>query len=106
MQMSPPPPIDPDVFDDHKYFFDWDSYRAEKPKVERDSVWTEERISELRRLWDEGVYAKDIGERMGCSKSAILGKASRLGFPQRCCKTDFKPRNARKSSGKFVKVDA
>jgi hypothetical protein len=109
MQSSPPPPIDPDVFDDHLYFFDWSTEAASgllSGKRADKRAWPETRLSELRRLWHEGVYAKDIGAALGVSKSAVLGMASRIGLPSRCSKTDFKPRNVRKSSGKFVKVDA
>lgn len=101
-----PRPIDPDVLDDHKYFYDWSTEGASGlPIGKRTSkrTWPEERLSELRRLWLDGVYAKDIGLALGVSKSAVLGMASRIGLPGRCSKTDFKPRNRRNKAGIFVK---
>jgi GcrA cell cycle regulator len=43
--------------------------------------WTDERIALLIKLRDEGVCAADIGERIGTSKNAVLGKAFRLNLP-------------------------
>lgn len=40
--------------------------------------WTAERISELRVMWADGLPTKEIGERLGCGKSAAIGKAHRL----------------------------
>jgi len=46
-------------------------------------VWTEDRIAELTRLWDEGVKTAEIGQRMGCSKNAVIGKVQRLNLTAR-----------------------
>ena len=40
--------------------------------------WTREMESELLRLWKRGLTGLQIGERMGFTRSAILGKLSRL----------------------------
>lgn len=47
--------------------------------------WTEELCEELRQLWEERpvLSTRQIGERMGCSKNCIIGKARRLGLPAR-----------------------
>ena len=47
--------------------------------------WTEERVAQLRALWDEvpPLSAREIGLRMGISKSAAIGKAHRTGLPSR-----------------------
>ena len=46
--------------------------------------WTEAKTAELRRLWHDGVAAAEIASRLGgISKSAVLGKASRMALPQR-----------------------
>lgn len=42
-----------------------------------------ENICTLRRLWDEGHSAAEIGRRMNISKNAVIGKAHRLGLPAR-----------------------
>jgi GcrA cell cycle regulator len=45
------------------------------------SAWSEERIAELRTLWNQGHSAAEIGRRMGgVSRNTILGKAYRLGL--------------------------
>lgn len=48
-------------------------------------IWTESHHDELRRLWNEGLTASQIAERMGpgFSRSAITGKARRLGLEER-----------------------
>jgi GcrA cell cycle regulator len=45
--------------------------------------WNDEAISRLRSLWHEGHTTAEIGRRLGVSKSAIIGKAHRLGLPAR-----------------------
>lgn len=99
-----PRPIDPDVFDDHLYFFDWDAYRDGPPERTDPRAWPEDRISELRRLWDEGLYTKDIATKLGVSRGAVIGKAHRLGLAERCSKTDFKPQRRHSKGGTFTKV--
>lgn len=45
--------------------------------------WTDERIQELTRLWQEGHSASEIGKRLGVSKNSVVGKAHRLKLPSR-----------------------
>lgn len=46
--------------------------------------WTEERVSELRRLWSAGLSASQIADRLGeVSRNAVIGKAHRLGLKGR-----------------------
>lgn len=47
------------------------------------SPWFEERIDELRRRWLAGETAASIAGAMEFTKSAIVGKAHRLGLPSR-----------------------
>jgi GcrA cell cycle regulator len=49
-------------------------------------IWTAEAETELRRLWGTGDAASQIGKIMGCTRSAILGKAHRLGLSDRIIK--------------------
>jgi len=39
--------------------------------------WTDEAISKLHTLWDAGLTTREIGLRMGISKSAVAGAARR-----------------------------
>ena len=45
--------------------------------------WTEETITRLRGLWDEGHSTAEIGRRLGITKNAVVGKAHRLNLPAR-----------------------
>lgn len=45
--------------------------------------WNEDAIAQLKALWAEGHTATEIGRRLGCSKSAVIGKADRLDLPDR-----------------------
>ena len=44
------------------------------------SWWTEEKIVTLKQLWAEGKSSKVIGEIMGATKNAIIGKVHRLNL--------------------------
>lgn len=46
--------------------------------------WTDERIETLRRLWEKGLTASQIAEKLGdVSRNAVIGKAHRLGLKSR-----------------------
>jgi len=51
--------------------------------MENNSVWDEERLNKLKKLWDEGLPITKIGIEIGVSRNAIAGKAHRLGLPKR-----------------------
>ena len=46
-------------------------------------TWTEERVTELTQLWEQGFSASAIGKKLGVSKNAVVGKAHRLKLPSR-----------------------
>ncbi|HKY94918.1 MAG TPA: GcrA family cell cycle regulator [Kiloniellales bacterium] len=46
-------------------------------------TWTDDRIEQLRKLWDQGLSASAIGRQLGVSKNAVVGKAHRLKLPAR-----------------------
>lgn len=46
-------------------------------------TWTDERISELARLWESGHSASAIGRILGVSKNAVVGKAHRMRLASR-----------------------
>jgi GcrA cell cycle regulator len=47
--------------------------------------WTDERIETLRSLWEKGLTASQIAEKLGegLSRNAVIGKAHRLGLKSR-----------------------
>ena len=45
--------------------------------------WTDESITRLRSLWQEGLSTAEIGRRMQITKNAVVGKAHRLTLPPR-----------------------
>lgn len=47
------------------------------------SLWTAERDSQLRALWDAGVSGSQIADRIGMTKNAVIGRAHRLKLPPR-----------------------
>lgn len=53
------------------------------PRFGDDSSWTDAAIQKLRALWAEGHSTARIGDMMGLTKNAIVGKAHRLGLPSR-----------------------
>jgi GcrA cell cycle regulator len=48
-----------------------------------DTIWTEAKRAQLRELWPTGLSTAKIGERLGCSKNAVIGRARREGLAQR-----------------------
>ncbi|HEY5598213.1 MAG TPA: GcrA family cell cycle regulator [Kiloniellales bacterium] len=46
-------------------------------------TWTEERVTELSRLWETGYSASAIGKMLGVSKNAVVGKAHRMRLEAR-----------------------
>ncbi len=45
--------------------------------------WTPDRDAQLRNLWDAGVTGTEIGNRMGITKSAAIGRVHRLKLAPR-----------------------
>ncbi len=46
--------------------------------------WTDERIDQLKTLWEKGLTASQIAEELGgVSRNAVIGKAHRLGLKSR-----------------------
>jgi len=48
-------------------------------------AWTDERIALLKELWDQGLSASQIAEKLaeGVTRNAVIGKAHRLGLASR-----------------------
>jgi GcrA cell cycle regulator len=50
--------------------------------------WTDERIELLKKLWAEGLSARQIADQLGgITRNAVIGKVHRLGLSGRCTTT-------------------
>lgn len=47
------------------------------------SPWTDTKQVRLVELWAEGLSAREIAMRLAVSRSAVIGKAHRLGLSPR-----------------------
>lgn len=45
--------------------------------------WPREREDRLIELWDEGLLAREIADRLKVTLNSVLGKSYRLELPQR-----------------------
>lgn len=46
-------------------------------------IWTDEKVEELKRLWDAGGSCSEIGAELKITRSAVIGKVHRLGLAGR-----------------------
>jgi GcrA cell cycle regulator len=47
-------------------------------------AWTDERIDQLKAMWEKGMTASQIADELGgVSRNAVIGKAHRLGLQAR-----------------------
>ena len=56
--------------------------------------WTPARVSTLIALWNEGLSTSVIGDRIGVTKNAVVGKVHRLKLPKRGSPIKQKPKPA------------
>lgn len=62
--------------------------------------WTDERIEQLRQMWEAGNTASQIAESLGgVSRNAVIGKAHRLGLQSR-------PSPVKANEGSTIEVEA
>lgn len=47
------------------------------------ALWTEEQDNQLKKLWATKLTSEEIGEIMGKTKNAIVGRANRIVLPPR-----------------------
>lgn len=61
--------------------------------------WTDERIDQLKTMWEKGLTASQIAEELGgVSRNAVIGKAHRLGLKSR--PSPVKPGEAKPKAAK------
>jgi GcrA cell cycle regulator len=55
-------------------------------------AWTDERIEQLKTMWEKGLTASQIADELGgVSRNAVIGKAHRLGLKSRPSPVKAKP---------------
>jgi GcrA cell cycle regulator len=56
-----------------------------KGKIMQTIIWTDERVEQLKKLWEEGLSASQIAAEMAgiVSRNAVIGKVHRLGLKGR-----------------------
>ena len=59
--------------------------------------WSDEKVEKLRKLFFDGVSVREIAEKLGVSKNAIVGKITRMGWPRRPNPVKREPSDAPKS---------
>lgn len=68
------------------------------------SIWTDERVEELKRLLRQGLSASAIAERLGgMTRNAVIGKAHRMGLKLHNHPAGERRINARKARKKSHK---
>lgn len=67
--------------------------------------WTPERIAALIALWEEGLTTSVIGERLGITKNAVVGKVHRLGLPKRVQSNRAPTPVQEKPRGEMIKLE-
>lgn len=64
-------------------------------KLSKDEFWNDERIGILKSLWETDHTASFIGEKLGVTRNAVIGKVHRLGISKKSLRgantTDIPP---------------
>lgn len=67
-------------------------------------AWTDERIDQLKAMWEKGMTASQIAEELGgVSRNAVIGKAHRLGLKSRPSPVKAKDQAAKKQAAAKTK---
>lgn len=51
--------------------------------VSKPFSWSEDMVTQLCFMWANDYNTKEIAERLGTTKNAVIGKANRMGLPHR-----------------------
>jgi ParB-like chromosome segregation protein Spo0J len=60
-----------------------EAWRTEIEEKRGDDTWTPPRVEQLTTLWNDETPIRDIASTIGVSRSAVIGKADRLGLVSR-----------------------
>lgn len=63
--------------------------------------WTDDRIEQLKKLWEKGLSASQIADELGdVTRNAVIGKAHRLGLKSRPSPVKVDTKKAAKAKAK------
>ena len=66
-------------------------------------AWTDERVEVLKKLWAEGLSARQIADQLGgVTRNAVIGKVHRLGLSGRATTSRAKTMRPRKKRVEVV----
>lgn len=72
-------------------------------------AWTEDKIKQLKKLWNKGRSTIEIAKELGISKNSVVGKVHRLELANRPSpikrKTTVKKQEVQKPKGKCTLLD-
>jgi GcrA cell cycle regulator len=69
-------------------------------------AWTDERIDQLKNLWEKGLTASQIADELGgVSRNAVIGKAHRLGLKSRPSPVKAKDSEKKPATKKASKIE-
>ena len=51
--------------------------------MHKEKAWNDEKLKQLKVLWEEGHSISFIGEKLGVTRNSIAGKAYRMKLPKR-----------------------
>ena len=63
--------------------------------------WVPRRIQALRIMWHQGVSTTVIADTLGTTRNAVVGKARRLGLPER---KDGQPRPSNTTASRWERA--
>jgi GcrA cell cycle regulator len=61
--------------------------------------WTPEVVEKLKELWAQGLSITQIGQRLGITRNAVVGKAHRIGLSRRASVVARPPVHAAATGG-------
>jgi predicted DNA-binding protein YlxM (UPF0122 family) len=74
-----------DIFDKNraKYLRQINKMKHNHPYKHPYTVWTEDQVEQLTKLWKTDLPTREIAEKLGVTKNAVIGKVKRLGLAMR-----------------------
>ena len=74
-----------EIFDKNrpKYLKKINKIKQYSPYKDRKTVWTEDKIEQLTKLWEADLSTREIAEKLNLTKNAVIDKVKRLNLAMR-----------------------